>query len=314
MSEERDTQAGAPVEETEASATEVLAAVERASEVGPAEPATPSASQTTPVAATTVAESEQVEEVVVAEEVTETVAFSEAPVTAEPGRPVVAAADDLPTAGPSDPFPGVAVPQAESAPRDGEIRISADHPMAALYMQTPMPPELKGNRGMGVLISIIATIGFAIVYAGVIALFLAPQLPPSRFLSGLQAELLSWTAIFATIAFLVGLVVVVLIVGRAGWWAYVLGGFLVAVFVWIAAFVGAVVDAESFSALTRLSLGDAAEFALLPQVVIAVLVAREATVWFGAWIGNRGRRITRTNARAIADYEAALAEVQATQP
>ncbi len=51
----------------------------------------------------------------------------------------------------------------------------------------------------------------------------------------------------------------------------------------------------------------------MPPVVAAVLVAREVTVWFGAWIGTRGRRITRANADAIAEYEAALAEVQAKQ-
>ncbi|XPP27840.1 MAG: hypothetical protein ACNYNX_06575 [Leucobacter sp.] len=305
MSEERETQAGAPVEETEASATEVLAAVERAGEVDVVETTAP---------APAVVETVVVEEVVVANGSAETVAVAESVSVTESGRPVIAVADELPSAGPSETAPAQTAVLADTAPRDGEIRISADHPMAALYMQTPMPPELKGNRGMGVLISIVATVGFAIVYAGVIALLLAPQLPPSRFLGGLVGELLSWTAIFAAAAFFIGLVVVVLVVGRAGWWAYVLGGFLVALFVWLAAFAGAVVDAESFSALTRLSLGDAVEFALLPQVVIAVLVAREATVWFGAWIGNRGRRVTRANAQAIAEYETALAEVQAKQP
>lgn len=314
MSDEREgEQAGAPVEETAASSTEVLAAVERAGEVGlPGAPAGEA-----PAAAETVVETTVVEEVAVdaaggTAVVSETV-VAETVAVAEPARPTIAIADELPSAGPSEPAPTQLQPAAAVPVRDGEIRISADHPMAALYMQTPMPPDLKGNRGAGVLIAILATIGFAIVYTGVLALLLAPQLPPSRFVGGLVDALISWSTIFAVVAFFVGLVVLVLVVGRAGWWAYVLGGFLVALLVWVATYAGFVIDAGGFNDLLRFRLADLLNVAFMPPVVAAVLVAREVTVWFGAWIGTRGRRITRANADAIAEYEAALAEVQAKQ-
>ena len=45
--------------------------------------------------------------------------------------------------------------------------------------------------------------------------------------------------------------------------------------------------------------------------IIADVIAREVTVWFGAWIGSRGRKVARKNAAAVAEYEIALAEVQA---
>lgn len=320
MSDEREgEQAGAPVEEAAASSTEVLAAVERAAEVGASTPApgeqaaaAETAAAETVTAAETVVETTVVEEVAVAGGAAAVVGASETVVVPDQSRPVIAVADELPSAGPTEAVPTQVQPAAVPA-RDGEIRISADHPMAALYMQTPMPPDVKGNRGAGVLIAIVATIAFAIVYAGVLALLLAPQLPPSRFVGGLVDGLLAWQSVFAVVAFFVGLVVVVLVVGRAGWWAYVLGGFLVAMLVWVAAFAGAIVDADGFGRLARLRLDDLYSFGFMPTVIAAVLVAREATVWFGAWIGRRGRRITKANAEAMAEYEAALAEVQAKQ-
>lgn len=209
--------------------------------------------------------------------------------------------------------------------RDGEIRISADHPMAALYMQTPMPPEIRGNRGAGVLIALLGTVGFALVYAGVLALWLAPSFAPSQFVAnGLVPWLTSWVYIAAVAAFFVGLTVLVLILGRAGWWAYVLGGFFVAVLVWFAAAIaGALtggpwsVDGEPVPPITFDVDGLRVLFQWIGSsvpVLGAAVVAREATVWFGAWIGARGRRMKRRNAEALAEYEAALAEVQAQRP
>lgn len=312
MSDERE-QAGAPVEETAVSATEVQAAVDRANEVGAEETAMPvMQTEVLPAEAPPAA-------VPAAAPATETSVMPEAAPYApaefgaatpyEAERPVIAVAEELPSAAPAIPTPA---PFSMGEPGgDGEIRISADHPMAAFYTQTPLPPEARGNRLAGVLISLLATVAFAVVYAGVVALLLAPQLPPSRFVGVLVDELLMWGPIFSVIAFFIGMVVIVLVVGRAGWWAYVLGGFLVAMFVWAATVAGLIVDAAGFGGLGDIHFGDVVELALLPPVIAAMIVAREATVWFGAWIGFRGRRISRANAEALAAYEVAMAESQA---
>ena len=343
---------GAPVEETEASHTEVLEAVGRAT----AETAAEGAGNTSPVAADAAStavgaaadqaagthEGEGAQPFAGGSAAAEPVAAGNAAAAddqaAEQARreaiskietqldldpvpgprrkgpaPVVTSVEELPSAGPD--------PLEDSPVRDGEIRISADHPMAALYMQTPLPPDLKGNRGAGVLISLLATVGYAVVSAGALALWLAPQFPPSQFVDAFLPWLLSWGFIASTVAFFVGLVLLVLIVGKAGWWAYVLGGFLVAVLVWAAAVVGYAVhfhelargtsEAKVFSWDLLQLVGD---YGLLVPTIIAGLVAREATIWFGAWIGSRGRRVRARNAAAIADYEVAVAEAQAKQP
>lgn len=322
MSEQRDSeQAGAPVAETEVSATEVQAAVERAHDGVIAEPAAGAGAGTGAAAGVGVGVGAGGD-----------TAAAETSVLPTDQRPPIAIADELPSAGPTPtavgaptvPFGAAPAPQAPAAPYPttpapaaapgaGDIRISADHPMAAFYTQSPLPPEPRGNRLAGVLISLLATVGFAIVYSAVLALLLAPELPPSRYMNGLIDVLLAWSTILAVVAFAVGMVVVVLVVGRAGWWAYVLGGFLVAVFVWAANVLGHIIDLAGFTGITEFNLAVAFDIALFPAAIAALLVAREVTVWFGAWIGSRGRRISRANAEALAEYERSLTEPQANQ-
>ena len=335
MSEDRETPAsraaetpeasaepGAPVEEAEASRTEVLRAVERSRTAGP-EASVPGRPDEGEPAGEDRGDAAAVREAGDAPDPDTTelrrrealaAVDTELDLEAPPARTRVEEAvrvteiEELPSAGP-DPVP------AERPARDGEIRISSDHPMAALYMQTPMPPEIRGNRGAGTLIALLATLGFALVYAGVLALWLAPDLAPSQFVDGLLEALVDWGFIAAAAAFLVGLIVLVLVVGRAGWWAYVLGGFLVGALVWAAATAGWAASAEGFGALFERSPASLVErYGLTVPAIAAGIVAREATVWFGAWIGARGRRVKARNAEALAEYEAAMAEVQANRP
>src|SRR5690606_4423168 len=78
-----------------------------------------------------------------------------------------------------------------------------------------------------------------VLYAGVLALWQAPNFPPSRFLDeGLLPWVLNWGFAAAVVAFFVALVILVLIVGRAGWWAYIVFGLLVAAAVWASTVVG----------------------------------------------------------------------------
>lgn len=322
---------GAPVEEAEVTHTDVNAAVGRASGLSSEPDATPAAT-TAAAPATTPPTNPVTSNAGAGNAVPGT--GSTTPVTAPQApeqRPIIAEPNNLPTAGPADTTVAPVAPAQQLPPAtktaDGNIVISADHPMAALYMQTPSAPELRGNRGAGVLISLLATIVFALVFAGVIALALAPSTPPSQFVAALTDAAL-WPVAAASLTFFIGLAVLVLIVGRAGWWAYVLGGFLVGVLVWLGTIVGvayATFLSVGGAGLSELVNGDTAGGGVTPLGLIQALgltlipiaagiVAREATVWFGAWIGARGRKVTRKNAEAITEYEAALAEAQAKQP
>lgn len=345
MSDERETTAvpepGAPIEEGAANENAVQAAVDRASAIN--EDGTTSAFDTdsaaaplaqndavsaeesgagapTPgvyesaVGADEEAYREQVSQVDTHLNLEQQPATQDRLIIAEPVETPSAA--DQPTVGVMD-----------TPARDGEIRISADHPMAALYMQTPMPPDLKGNRSAGVFIALLATLAFAIVYAAIIAVWIAPTYPPSTFLSeGLLPWVMSWGFIAGVVAFFVGLVILVMIFGRAGWWAYVIFSLFVGVLVWFTtsgtfAVTGTpVATAAEYADALMLTGGriDKAaaimkHLAFAAPTLGAAIAAREVAIWFGAWIGRRGRKVSAKNAELLKEYEAALAEVRAQQ-
>lgn len=339
MSEDRE-QAGSPVEQDETTETQVLAAVERAGEVSAPSAETAGESGSEGSTADPSAESSSTSERPVIAAMKETPSagaqlsaeeiFASHPPAGTAQRAVLAGApavstDEKASEAPDeaasvetvgDPTPEAA-PDGELSPiRDGEIRISSDHPMAALYMQTPMPPEIRGNRGAGVLIALLATVSFAAVFAGGLALWLAPSFPPSTFLSqGLMPWVVNIGFGAAALGFFIGFTILVLIGGRAGWWVYAIFGLLVAAFTWGAALLGYALNDRFAGEIVSLQPGAlASEYGLILPVIIAAIVAREVTVWFGAWVGARGRRVKRQNAEAIEEYESALAEARTTQP
>ncbi|MBC9954389.1 hypothetical protein ICM05_06970 [Leucobacter sp. cx-42] len=333
MTENEKPNPGAPVTEDVVEENQVLEAVERARAVGTEESADQSiAASATPVDASTEVVSADPQAPLTVDDVelrrrealsevatemdlpladdASTTGVAPAPAAATSVLPEVAEFEELPSAAAE-----VVVAEPDTVAvteRDGEIRISAEHPMAALYMQTPMPPDLRGNRGVGVLISLVAMVGFGVVLAGVYAAWQAPQFPPSTYLSeGLLPLLQNWGFEAAVFGFFAALALLVLIVGRAGWWAYIVFGFFVGVATWLAATAGAALYARF-----GLGIGIGTDpFAIIEQygftmpAIAAGIVAREVTVWFGAWIGFRGRRVRNRNAELLDEYEVALAEV-----
>ncbi len=327
MSDERETTAnyepGAPVEEQSVSDDAVQDAVDRAADVpAPSEPVdgAETATSTDPNAATRTVSATATDVDVDAEaaraEQAHREEFSKVDTELDLERPAVPV--EVPTT--LDDLPSAAAAPAVSPERDGEIRISSDHPMAALYMQTPMPPDLRGNRGAGVAIALLATLAFAVLYAGIIAVWISQQYPPSTFLTeGLLPWVTSWGFIAGVVAFFIGLVILVLVFGRAGWWAYVIFSLFVGVVVWAAstgvfAYIGTPLEAAADLREDNGGLfGAAKALAFTVPTLGAAVLAREVAVWFGAWIGARGRKVTAKNAELLKDYEAALAEVRAQQ-
>ncbi|MBM7024355.1 hypothetical protein [Clavibacter zhangzhiyongii] len=176
-----------------------------------------------------------------------------------------------------------------------------------IYVQAPVPPVKRGNRGIGVLIAVVAAILFALLYSLGTAL-LASVRNPDAFGEVFGRYLLSPVFYVPTIAFLVLFVLLALLVNRGKWWAFVLGGLPVAILVY-AAYVG-----------TRLLQGGVmdlapSEQALLlqrtvtfPDGILAGFLARELVTWLGAGISARGRRVKARNVEARAEYDRKLAE------
>ncbi|RIJ52995.1 hypothetical protein DZG00_02785, partial [Clavibacter lycopersici] len=203
--------------------------------------------------------------------------------------------------------------EADARERDERDRRARDEETARqsqsqpIYVQAPVPPEKRGNRGFGVLIAVVAAILFALLYSLGAAL-LGSVRDPDAFGESFGRYISSPVFYVPTIAFLVFFVLLALLVNRGKWWAFVLGGLPVAILVY-AVYVG-----------TRLlqggvmDLGPSEQALLLqrtvtfPDGILAGFLARELVTWLGAGISARGRRVKAKNAEARAEYDRKLAE------
>ena len=199
-----------------------------------------------------------------------------------------------------------------TAPAEPVARTEKDPPprpatsaasMQTVYVPAPVPPIKKGNRGFGVLIALLSTVIFAGLYALVIASIRALELGVFQF--DFFGSLAFYTpAIF----FFVGFVIVVLLANRASWWGYVLGSIFVALFVYFGTVAtGLLVNnivAETPSGAARLL--STALFS--PFIIAAALLAREVSMWMGALISARGRRMKVRNLEARDAFDRESAE------
>ncbi|MFF1572837.1 hypothetical protein ACFVWR_08825 [Leifsonia sp. NPDC058292] len=183
-------------------------------------------------------------------------------------------------------------------------------PVAPIYVQRPEPPKKKSNRGFGILIALVGTIVFAVLWGAVVALVGGMLTPGREFVDLFLRFLVSYSAWAPVVVFFVGMVLLIQVINRARWWAYILGGLVVAALVYFS-YVGAALLDQGPSSLTA---EEAAIFIgrqwLNPFAVLAAVIAREVSVWTGAWLAARSRKLKVRNAEARADYDQQVADAQ----
>ncbi|SDH36918.1 hypothetical protein [Agrococcus jejuensis] len=190
-----------------------------------------------------------------------------------------------------------------------------------VLVETPTPPRKRGARGVGFLVALLSTIVFAALLGAF--MLLATYLFERDFVLAdeLQALWMRPAWILPVAVFFVAYWLVTLIVNRAGWWAHVLGGFIVALLAYAAHVAGSFLETQS-NVWDVMGLVDitGAELGLLlvaPTSIVTFLVAREVPVWFGGIVARRGRSAKRRNKEALDEYEAEqarrLEEYEATR-
>ncbi len=209
-----------------------------------------------------------------------------------------------------------AAPVAMAAAPDAAPAAPAAAPAPApqvVYVPAPSPPRKKGNRGMGVGIALAATPVFAAAYAGLALLFVA--IANGGIALSQAAEFFTapvfWLPI---IAFALFYVLLALIVNRAGWWAHVLGGFVVALLVYGSFLVATLLTADPFGVPGEVVQQFVAQQLTNPIGWAAAIAAREVPVWVGGLVAKRGRSVKSRNVEARAAYERELAESRASRP
>ncbi|MBF4571446.1 hypothetical protein ITJ64_02845 [Herbiconiux sp. VKM Ac-1786] len=179
-------------------------------------------------------------------------------------------------------------------------------------VQAPRPPEPKGNRGAGSLIALLGTAVFAVLFAVVSFFVIGANLTGEAAITAFFDFLRSAAFIVPVVVFALSLILIVLIVNRAGWWAYVLGGFLVAVLVYFAGIAGALVHVQAWTWQPQQQFDFVRSLTMDPLTLGGAIVAREVAIWTGALIALRGRRLKARNAAAREEWDRAQAEERAS--
>lgn len=202
---------------------------------------------------------------------------------------------------------------ASSIPVDDETaRAAARGGTPIVLVEEPLPPRRKGARAVGTAVALLATLIFAILFAA--AFFAVGYLFDRAFdpVQTLQDVWLRPSYLLPVIVFFLAYWIITLIVNRAGWWAHVLGAFLVALLVYAAHIAGAFMEQQggwaAFTALPTIDAASLAQLLLAPLSVLAFVIAREVPVWVGGIVARRGRKAREWNRQALDDFNAEHAE------
>jgi hypothetical protein len=195
----------------------------------------------------------------------------------------------------AEPAPAVVEPVTGTATGEVAPAGSGVAGQQVVYVQAPLPPKVRGNRVVGVLLALLGTVLFAVVYAGAAAIPLAIRFSGAGFSPAFSAFVQNAIFWIPIMMFAVGFIVLTLILNRAGWWAHVLGSLIVAVFVYFAS-IGLLllvnnVIGKPATEVNALFTG----LATNPLMIAAALVAREVSIWIGLAIAARGRRVKARN-------------------
>lgn len=223
-----------------------------------------------------------------------------------PSKPSRSKKDDAVVVPETEPVVATIDPDPIDAEEEVTVEEAAAPEQRIIYIQAPAAPRQLGNRGLGAVIGVLAGLVFAAVLAIVTATI---QLAVSgQFTFGFLAEANFYIPV---LFFIIGFVLLVLIVNRASWWAYIIGSFVVALVVYFGSIGLGMVSTGVFN-----DTPDEARVRFLaalgnPFIIYSAIIAREVSIWTGAILSRRGRRLKVRNAEARDAYDRELAEKRA---
>ena len=208
--------------------------------------------------------------------------------------------------------PAVAAPAVAAAPVAAGYAADADatRPVGAqpIFVQAPEAPRPRGNRGAAGAIGLLAALAFAVLYLGAILGLglLTGDIEISGLADAALAALTTWGLWVPTVAFFLGFWFLGAIINRGRWGHWVVWGLLVGVISWGGYVLAALFAAPFWMLTARQGIDVVEQSVLAPLAIVAFVLGRELTIWFGAWVAKRGRRVTEINDEAQREYERTL--------
>lgn len=179
----------------------------------------------------------------------------------------------------------------------------ADGLLEASPAARPRPPVLASNRLLGAGVALVGSVLFAMLLGSGGALLVGLARPGDGTRAWIDAFLGSPVLAVPTLLFLVGFLLLTAIANRAGWWSYILGGLIVAGFVY-AGSIGVLLLLQGALQMSVQGAANAAlQLAVNPAIVLAGLLARELVLWLGLGISRNGARAERRYRLALAEFQ-----------
>ncbi|MCL2796196.1 MAG: hypothetical protein FWD85_12945 [Microbacteriaceae bacterium] len=224
-----------------------------------------------------------------------------------------------PTVPAAEPVPAEASPAAEPATDEPVAEAPAPAPVvptplpstpsSPTYLNAPMPPKKRGNRGVGILIAILATIVYAAANAGATLGIFTLRYGFASAQTRIQSYVMEWSFWLPVAVFLAAFIGLIAVVNRGRWWGYIIGSLAVGVLVFAGYFAAALLTAKFWN-LTGAELRTFTDdffnsnITLLWVALAGAAIAREVVLWFGAWIAFHGQNTKRRYLEAKAAYDA----------
>lgn len=200
-------------------------------------------------------------------------------------------------------------PAAAPAAAAAAVGPAASYPaQQPIFVQAPEAPRPRGNRGAAGAIGLVAAASFAVLYLAVwfSTDLLSKKASFTGILDWLGTALATWTLWVPVVVFFLAFWLLGAIINRGRWGLWVIFGLLVG-FVAYGGYLLGVVCQAPFWMVTAGEARRLVETHLFgPLAVASFIIARELTIWFGAWVAARGRRVTLQNLEAQREYERTL--------
>jgi hypothetical protein len=163
-----------------------------------------------------------------------------------------------------------------------------------IFVQAPEPPRPRGNRAAAGAIGLLAALCFAVLYlaTALVVNLVTGAVTASDTVSWLVGALATWALWVPVAVFFLAFWLLGAIINRGRWGLWVVFGLLVGLAAYGGHILGQLFQAP-FWAVTATQGREVVESQLwVPLAFAAFIFGRELTIWFGAWVSARGRRVS----------------------
>ncbi|MBB2975414.1 hypothetical protein FHX49_000980 [Microbacterium endophyticum] len=189
-----------------------------------------------------------------------------------------------------------------------EVSYVAPSAPQPIFVQAPEAPRPRGNRGAAGAIGLLAALGFAVLLLAAVLIigWSAGRISVDSLVDTIVETVTTWNFWMPVVVFYLAFWLLGAVINRGRWGHWVVWGVLVGVASYFGYLLGALFQAPFWLLTASDGIALLGREALSPYAIISFVLGRELTIWFGAWVSRRGKRMSELNDEAQREYERTL--------